>query len=82
MTEQEMQDVLTAVVSPQRLWVELDERRRETSPPMPWWQVCVHTDLSFTQLQRMRYGAASADVRRRVTAWLRKPAPHPAETTH
>lgn len=74
MTEEQLAATLAAAVTPQRLWAELDVRRRDHR--MPWWLVAVQADLSQAQLERLRHGANSRIVRERATAWLeRKPAP-------
>lgn len=76
MTEQELAAVLAAVVTPERLWAEIDTRRRECSPRLPWWRVAVQMDVSFTQITRLRNGGCSPAVRRAATRWLeRHPAP-------
>ncbi|MEV7006827.1 hypothetical protein [Streptosporangium sp. NPDC051022] len=79
MTEEELAAVLAAVVTPQRLWTELDTRRKTFSPQMPWWRVAVELNVSASQLQRLREGAASRAVRRAATKWLEQPAPAAAE---
>lgn len=72
MTEEQLAATLAAVITPERLWAELDARRRELG--LVWWQVSVQTDVSEPSLRALKYGQRTAYER--AQAWLeRRPAP-------
>ncbi|MER5622481.1 hypothetical protein ABT061_15700 [Streptosporangium sp. NPDC002544] len=68
MTEEQLAAQLAAVVTPQRLWDELDTRRRALR--LAWWQVAVQADVSEPSLRALKYGQRSAYERAR--AWLER----------
>jgi hypothetical protein len=60
-------------MSPQELYESLDTRRRARAEP--WWRIALALDTSLSNLQRMKTGDLSDDLRVRVEALLAQTEP-------
>ncbi|WP_326829707.1 hypothetical protein OIE13_06095 [Streptosporangium sp. NBC_01810] len=77
MTEEQLAATLAVVVTPQRLYAELNARRKELG--WPWWRVAVALDVSVSALNRMRHGAHIQGIRERAPEWLERLDRRPAQ---